>query len=154
MMFIMPTPPTTREINATTNSKTLIDWVVEESIFDHFGHIADAEVVFVARGDAVTLAQQLGDLAHRLFDLGFGSRLGHNLVHVGETDRLRVIGGLDGRTRGIQRRCGGIKAAQRIDSIAGGRRTAAGTALWFVLVRVVPLTRYLIVVQGANTMLS
>ena len=34
MMFIMPTPPTTREINATTNSNALIDWVVEESIFD------------------------------------------------------------------------------------------------------------------------
>ena len=48
----------------------------------------------------------------------------------------------------------GIEVAQRVDRIAGGRGGTAGTALWLVLVRAVPLTRYLMVVQGASTMLS
>ena len=31
MMFMIPTPPTTKEISATTNSKLVITWLAEAS---------------------------------------------------------------------------------------------------------------------------
>ena len=72
MMFMMPTPPTTSEIRATASNKVLIDWVVDDIIFDHFRHVADVEVVVVARPDAVPLAQQFRDLRDGQLDLRVG----------------------------------------------------------------------------------
>ena len=63
MMFMMPTPPTTSEISATTSSRVLISPMVEAHRLGDFGHVADVEIVGSVRRDAVPLAQQVGDLA-------------------------------------------------------------------------------------------
>ena len=99
MMFMMPTPPTTSEIMATTNSKVLINWVVDDIIFDHFGHVADAEIVLAAGRMRCRSRSSSVICVDRRLHLGFRGRLDHDLIDVGKTDRLRRVGGLDGRTR-------------------------------------------------------
>ena len=150
-MFMMPTPPTTSEISATTSSKAAHQLRGGGQGLGDLGHVADVEVVGLAGPDAVPLAQQVGDLVDGLRDLLGGGRLDHDLVHVGEADRLRRVGRLGGRRAGIERRGAGVEVAQGVDLVAGAR---GGRALWLTLVRLVPLTRYLIVVQGASTMSS
>ena len=98
----------------------------------------------------VPLAQQAGDLLDGLGDLLRAGRLGQDLVDVDEPHRLRRVGGL--------------RSAKRPDRAASRRDrdcssvlivvddASAATAL--VLRAPMPLTRNLIVVQGASTMSS
>ena len=59
MMFMMPTPPTTSEMPATTSSNTVITAEVEAIVLVSLGHVADVEIVVLVRADAVPLAQQV-----------------------------------------------------------------------------------------------
>ena len=51
MMFMMPTPPTTSEISATTSSSAPINCDVAASALVDLGHVADVEVVGLARAE-------------------------------------------------------------------------------------------------------
>ena len=52
MMFMMPTPPTTREISATASSSLVIMVLVEDRALGHFGHVADVEIIRLVRGES------------------------------------------------------------------------------------------------------
>ena len=69
MMFMMPTPPTISDTRATNSSERVIVSVARAQGVGHFGHVADAEVVGLARLDVVPLVQQVGDLADGERDL-------------------------------------------------------------------------------------
>ena len=53
MMFMIPTPPTTSEMVATHNSSMPIKFEEEDKAVDHFGHVADVEVVVLIGPEAV-----------------------------------------------------------------------------------------------------
>ena len=62
MMFMMPMPPTTREMPAIEPSSSVM---ILEMEFDRVGDfllVEDVEVVVAAGGQAMALAQQAGDL--------------------------------------------------------------------------------------------
>ena len=69
MMFMMPTPPTTREMAATTSNSALTSPVARAIISGDLAHVADFEVVATVGRKAVALAEQAGDLLDGLGDL-------------------------------------------------------------------------------------
>ncbi len=119
MMFMMPTPPTTSEIKATHNSRLPISFDVLDKRIRHLGHVANVEVVRLRRLDAMPLAQQLRDLVDCLRDFLGRGRLGQDLIHVDEADRLRRVGRLTRGGNGIRGGRTGVQITQRVD----GRRT-------------------------------
>ena len=81
------------------------------------------------------------------------ARRRQDLIDVGEPYRQRRVGRLDGRLRRIETGIGArVKLAQRVDRIRSARLEVE--ALWFTLERVRPVTRYLMVVQGASRISS
>ena|SRR5947199_1034812 len=60
----------------------------------HFRHVADIEVVGLARLDPVSLVQQLRDLLNRPRNFRGGGGPCQDLVHVGEAHRLWRVGRL------------------------------------------------------------
>ena len=62
MMFMMPTPPTTREIIATHEEQLRHHPAGGGEGVGHFGHVADGEVVHLVRLDVMAVVQHGGDL--------------------------------------------------------------------------------------------
>ena len=129
-----------------------INCEVEDRVLVSFGHVADVEVVGLAGLDAVPLAQQRRDLVDGLGICSADDRLDRDLVDVGEADRLRRVGRLGRRRDGIQRR--GSRGRGCSSVLTWLAAPPADAALWLASASVAPLTRYLIVVQGASTMSS
>ena len=85
MMFIMPTPPTTSEIMATTSSRLVIESRGGRQGLGNFGHVADVEVVVLVGVEAVPLAQQGGDLVDGRGICSALAALAMDLIDVGRS---------------------------------------------------------------------
>ena len=129
---MMPTPPTTSEIMATHSSRLVISLRRGGQRVGHLGHVADVEVVRLARADVVALAQQRGDLVDGRRDLVGAAGRDQDLVDVGEAHRQRGVrppGWPTARGRGWA--AAGVEVAQRVDRAARPRRLA----LWLALLQ-------------------
>ena len=116
MMFMMPTPPTTSEMAATTSSKAPINSEAEDIVLVISVMSRMLKSSSAIGRKVMPLAQQAGDLVDGLRDLLGGGGLGEDLVHVGEAHRLRRVGDLGRRTAPDRAAvAAGIEIAQRVD---------------------------------------
>ena len=65
MMFMIPMPPTTSEIEAIPPSSSVSVPLIDDAAVEQLGLVEDGEVGVIGRGELVALAQQRGDLGVR-----------------------------------------------------------------------------------------
>ena len=63
MMFMIPMPPTTSEIDAIPPSSSVSVPLIDDAAVEQLGLVEDLEVVVVGRRELVALAQERRDLA-------------------------------------------------------------------------------------------
>ena len=92
MMFMMPTPPTTSEIGGHDEQQIRHQLGGRSHCLGHLGHVADVEVVGLPSlsGRMRCRSRSKSVIWSMASGICVGGRLGVDLVHADEADRLGV----------------------------------------------------------------